>query len=401
MSALERYREHKEKQEKASLMPETNTEEKTEEKPVEESAPATPQPEVTADTPPPAVQPSTLQNGSGDEATQPSVTSGQDNTPAWVKAGSYEEVVKTNPNWSRAQYLYELSKYRREQGLPELSYPEMSVILKDKNPYETEAERKKRENKLKRAAIINGVGSVLGNLVNYVRAKNGHVAMNLSDGTEGYNRLERIRQGQELLGRSYAKDYLGAIAQDRAERAKEAAAAAAAEQRERDYRYKTAKLEMEMENAKSERARQAAADGLAKLKFEYQQAKDAKAQEETRRHNLATESIARERAKNAGKNRKNGSDKYLELETSEGKKRYSPSEHGSNWVHKAYQEMLKQPGGKSYAVKKAGGMFGSNTPTEQEMYEAITRYNESRWMEQHRSTRYGGGSGSEDKPPLE
>jgi len=50
-------------------------------------------------------------------------------------------------------------------------------------------------------------------------------------------------------------------------------------------------------------------------------------------------------------------------------------------------------------VNKAGGMFGSSTPSEQEMYEAITKYNESQWKNRYKSNRYG-GSGSE-KPPLE
>lgn len=337
-----------------------------------------------------------------------------DNRPAWVKAGSYEELVKTNPNVSRAQYAHALSKYRREQGEPDLSYQEWANILKNQNPYETEAERQKRESRLKRAAILNGVGSVLGNLVNYVRARNGNVAMNLSDGTEGYNRIERIRQGQEQLGRSYAKDYLGAIAQDRAERAKEAAAAAAAQQRERDYLMKEAELKIKIENARSERERKAAADELAQMKFKHQQANDAARLKETQRHNRAQESVAWHRAKNGS-----GSNKYLELETSEGKKRYTPNEHGTNWVHKAYQDMLKEvekearsrygdktetridADGKEREVKLAdeyirnfkiekngGGLFGSSTPSEQEMYEAITKFNDSQWAKRNKTDRY-------------
>lgn len=317
-----------------------------------------------------------------------------DNTPAWVKAGSYEELVKTNPNVSRAQYAYELGKYRREQGLPDLSYQEWANIIKNRNPYETEAERQKREKRLRRAEILNGVGSVLGNLVNYVRARNGNVAMNLSDGTEGYNRIERIRQGQEQLGRSYAKDYMGAIAQDRAERAKEAAAAAAAAQRERDYRLKEAELKVKIENARSERERKAAADELARMKFKHQQETDAAKLKETQRNHQAQEAVSWYRAKNGG-----GSNKYLELETAQGKKRYTPGEHGTNWVHKAYQDMLKEPDGKKFAVNKAGGMFGSSTPSEQEMYEAITKYNESQWKNRYKSDRYKGGK--TEKPPLE
>lgn len=223
-----------------------------------------------------------------------------DNTPDWVKAGSYEELVKTNPNVSRAQYAHGVSKYRREQGQPDLSYQEWANIIRNRNPFETEAERQKREKRLRRAEILNGVGSVLGNLVNYVRARNGNVAMNLSDGTEGYNRIERIRQGQEQLGRIYAKDYMGAIAQDRAERAKEAAAAASAAQRERDYRLKEAELKVKIENARSERERKAAADELARMKFKHQQETDAAKLKETQRNHQAQEAVSWHRAKNGG-----------------------------------------------------------------------------------------------------
>lgn len=329
-------------------------------------------------------------------ATQPNLTIEQDKTPAWAKVGSYEDLVKINPNWSRGQYAYELSKYRREQGLPDLSYQEWANIIKDQNPYETEAERQKREKRHRNAVIFNGISSVLGNLANYVRTKEGHVAMKLNDGTEGYNRLERMRLGREQLARSNAKDYLGAIAQDRAERAKQAAAEAAAQQRERDYRMKEAELKIKLEGAKNERERKAAADALARLKFEHQQKMDAAKLKETQRHNKAQEAVSWHRAKNGGGG---GTNKYLDLETGSGKKRYTPGEHGTNWVHKAYQDMLKEPDGKKFAVNKAGGMFGSSTPSEQEMYEAITKYNESQWKNRYKSNRYGGSGG--EKPPLE
>lgn len=318
-----------------------------------------------------------------------------DNTPGWVKDGSYEKVAEKIPGLSRAQYGHMVSKYRREQGEPDLSYQEWADILKGQNPYETEEERQKRESRLKRAAIINGVGSVLGNLVNYVRARNGNVAMDLGDGTEGYNRIDRIRQGQEQLGRIYAKDYLGVIAQDRAERAKEAAAAAAAQQRERDYLMKEAELKIKIENARSERERKAAADELARMKFKHQQESDAARLKETQRHNRSMEGASWYRAKNGNK-----IGEYLELETREGVKRYTPNEHGTNWVHKAYQDMLRQPGGHDFIVRKFYGS-NSNTPSDQEMYEAITRFNESQWKNRYKSNRYKGGSGSEEKPPLE
>lgn len=316
MSMLERNRRRKEKkQQEPSVMPESNKPQAT----VEQSLPATgdvntPDPvpvqtqvqspalspaesRVINDTPNPLTPPSAT---IASTATAPDLTIAKDNTPEWVKAGSYEDLVKINPNVSRGQYAYELAKYRREQGQPDMTYQEWANIIKNQDPFETEAERKKRENRMKRAYILNGVGSVLGNLVNYVRTRNGHVAMNLDDGSQGYNRLDRLRLGREQLARSNAKDYLGIIAQDRAERAKAEAAEAARQQRERDYQYKEARLKIDIENAKNERERKAAADELAKLKFKYQQEKDAATQKETRRHNLATESISRERLNDGG-----------------------------------------------------------------------------------------------------
>lgn len=338
-----------------------------------------------------------IQTGELTAAAQtPDLSIKQDNTPAWVNAGSYEELVKTNPNVSRGQYAYELSKYRRSQGQPDLTYAEWSNIIKGQDPYETEADRQKRERRMKTAKILTGVGSVLGNLVNYVRAKNGHVAMNLDDGTQGYNRLERIRMGHEQLARSNAKDYLAAIAQDRAERAKQEAAAAAAKQAERNYQMKVNELEWKMNNAKTEAERKKAADDLAAQKFAWQKQKDEATLKETQRHNKASEATARARVERSG----SGNKKYLELKTGTGTKRYTPDEYGSNWIHKAYQDMLKEPGGKDFAVTKYGGfMGGSSVPSEQEMYEAITKYNESQWKNQYKSSRYRGKS--EEKPPLE
>lgn len=338
-----------------------------------------------------------IQTGEQPAASQaPDLSIKQDNTPAWVNAGSYEELVKTNPNVSRGQYAYELSKYRRSQGQPDLTYAEWSNIIKGQDPYETEADRQKRERRMKTAKILTGVGSVLGNLVNYVRAKNGHVAMNLDDGTQGYNRLERIRMGHEQLARSNAKDYLAAIAQDRAERAKQEAAAAAAKQAERNYQMKVNELEWKMNNAKTEAERKKAADDLAAQKFAWQKQKDEATLKETQRHNKASETTARARVERSG----SGNKKYLELKTGTGTKRYTPDEYGSNWIHKAYQDMLKEPGGKDFAVTKYGGfMGGSSVPSEQEMYEAITKYNESQWKNQYKSSRYRGKS--EEKPPLE
>lgn len=392
MGIFGRFRNYKDKKKaEQETLPQPVTEAPAEELSITDMT--APSPQDKADKSPQAP----IQTGELTAAAQtPDLSIKQDNTPAWVNAGSYEELVKTNPNVSRGQYAYELSKYRRSQGQPDLTYAEWSNIIKGQDPYETEADRQKRERRMKTAKILTGVGSVLGNLVNYVRAKNGHVAMNLDDGTQGYNRLERIRMGHEQLGRSNAKDYLAAIAQDRAERAKQEAAAAAAKQAERNYQMKVNELEWKMNNAKTEAERKKAADDLAAQKFAWQKQKDEATLKETQRHNKASEATARARVERGG----SGNKKYLELKTGTGTKRYTPDEYGSNWIHKAYQDMLKEPGGKDFAVTKYGGfMGGSSVPSDQEMYEAITKYNDSLWKDQYKSSRYGGNK--EEKPPLE
>lgn len=316
--------------------------------------------------------------------------------PSWVTAGSYEEAVKSTPKLSRADYIHGVSKYRREQGLPDLSLGEVTGMLKGHDPYETEEQRLKREKNLKLASQINAIGTFLNALVNYNRVKGGHVSYTPDKGTETYNRLERIRMGHEQLARSNAKDYLAVIAQDRAERAKQEAAAAAAKQAERNYQMKVNELEWKMNNAKTEAERKKAADDLAAQKFAWQKQKDEATLKETQRHNKASEATSRARVERSG----SGNKKYLELKTGTGTKRYTPDEYGSNWIHKAYQDMLKEPGGKDFAVTKYGGfMGGSSVPSEQEMYEAITKYNESQWKNQYKSSRYRGKS--EEKPPLE
>lgn len=309
-------------------------------------------------------------------------------TPSWINAGSYEAAAKQDPNISRGQYAYELGKYRREQGQPDLSYTEWANIIKGQDPYETAAEKEKREKNMRIAKNINAIGSFINALVNYNRVKGGHVSYRPDNGTEGYNRLERIRTGQQALAQSRAKDYLGMMTQDRAERARTEAAAAAAAKAQRDYDFRVSELEWKKENAKTEAERKAAADALAKEKFE-----------ESKRHNKAMETVAYKRA---GSGSGSGTKKYLELHTANGTKRFTPDENGSNWIHQAYQEMLKQPDGKSYEVKKFGSIYGgSSAPSEQEMYEAITKYNDAQWKNQYRSNRYGGGSKKEEIPPLE
>ena len=367
MSVFDVFKKHKEKKEAAN-------------KPVE-AAPSYPDYtegslSITDTTNPSA---DSVQNrGETVQVSQPAVVASADNatksaTPSWINAGSYEAAAKQDPNISRGQYAYEVSKYRREQGQPDLSYAEWSSIIKDKDPYETEAERQKREKNMRLAKNINAIGSFINSLVNYNRVNRGHVGYTPDKGTDMYNRLERIRQGQEKLAQSRAKDYLGAITLDRAERAKAEAAAAAAQKSERDYQLKVKELEWKMKNAQTEAERKKAADDLAAAKFAYQKEYDAAKQEEVVRHNKATEATAKIRAEKTGSGKK----EYLELHTGSGKKRYTPDEYGSNWIHRAYQDMLKEPDGKKFAVVKTGGYFGGSTvPSQQEMYEAITKYND-------------------------
>lgn len=217
----------------------------------------------------------------------------------WRKL-SWDDAAKANPNLSLSKYISGTAAYRRENGMEDYTDAELTALLKGRNPYETEAERQKREKRLRRAEILNGVGSVLGNLVNYVRARNGNVAMNLSDGTEGYNRIERIRQGQQQLARTNAQDYLGAITRERAERAKEEQQKILREQQKKAMEMDMMRLQIAIDNAKSDAERRKFEQELATKKFEYQQQLDKEKLAEQRRHNQEQESIARYRAENGG-----------------------------------------------------------------------------------------------------
>lgn len=310
------------------------------------------------------------------------------NTPEWAKM-SYEELVKKNPNISRGEYAYEVAKWRRENGQPDMSYTEWSNILKGHDPYETEAERQQREKNFRLAGNINAIGSFINALVNYNRVKRGHVGYTPDDGSKGYNRLQRLRESQRQTARINANAYLDAMGKDRAERAKAEARAIAAQNAEREYEIKKANIQMRIDNAKSQEAARAASAEMKKLEFEHKKKMDELRLKETQRHNRQVEANGR-----GGKS----SGKYIELATSKGSKRYDPEKDGSNWIHKAYQDMLKEPGGKDYEVFKMAGFGSSSAPTDAEMYDAITRYNADQWKNQYRSNRYKGGN---EPPPLE
>lgn len=189
--------------------------------------------------------------------------------PAWVHAGSFEEAAKIDPKITRSDYIYKRGKYRREQGLPDMDLAELNKILGGKDPYETEEQRLKREKNMRVAKNINALGTFLNALVNYNRVKRGHVGYTPDKGTETYNRLERIRTGQEQLAQSRAKDYLDVLQKDRIQRRQEELVKAQEERARREHEYKIKDLEWKMENAKTEAARKQAADELAREKFEW------------------------------------------------------------------------------------------------------------------------------------
>lgn len=322
------------------------------------------------------------------EAVEQTPTLPTDNRPEWMKVG-YENLVKMAPDWSPARYAHETAKWRRDNGQPDMSYEELATLFKGRDPYETEKERRSRVRRERGAIIAQGLGSVLGNLINYARAKNGHVAMRLEDGSQGYNRLQRLREAQQQTARINANAYLDAMGRDRAERAKAEQRAAAAAAAQRDYEMKEAELRIKIDNAATQEARRAAEAELKKLQFEHKKKYDELDLQEKKRHNKQMEANAR-----------NGrqSEKYIELATSKGSRRYTPDKDGSNWIHKAYQDMLKEPGGDKYKVSKMSGLLNSSAPTDAEMYEAITRWNSDSWKDQYKSDRYKGGS---EPPPLE
>lgn len=215
--------------------------------------------------------------------------------PSWVTAGSYEEAVKSTPKLSRADYIHGVSKYRRDHGLPDMDRKEVNDVLQWRDPYETEEQRLKREKRMRTAQILTGVGDVLGNLVNYVRARNGNPAMDLSGIREGYNRIDRIRQGQQQLANVRAKEYLDALERDRTQRVQEDLRKAQQEQAERAHQLEVQRLKIKMDSAKSDAERKAFADALKKAEFEWKVQKENAQLKETERANRAREATANAR----------------------------------------------------------------------------------------------------------
>lgn len=215
-----------------------------------------------------------------------------DRTPEWAKM-SYEDLVKIQPNVSRGQYAYALSNHRRQTGQPDLSYAEWQNIIKGNNPWETEKEKKTRERREKAAFLIDGIGGLLGNLVNYVRAKNGHVAMQGFDVGKAYDRYRQLQQGQQKLAQNNYQSYMDAIVRERAERAKNEAAAASRAQAEQkaqqDYEYRMGQLQIQMMNAKTAADKARLEAEARRVKAEHDRKYDALRHSETVRHNKEME----------------------------------------------------------------------------------------------------------------
>lgn len=143
----------------------------------------------------------------------------------------YDAALKYNPDMSRGQYISDVSKYRQEKNLDPMSYNEMFLALGGKNPNLTPKEEKQRENRMKAATYVDALGGVFANLVNYIRARNGNPAMNLSGLSKNEQRINAVRDYYTALDNSQYKQYLAMIDKQRALQAEQDAA-------ERDFQNK-------------------------------------------------------------------------------------------------------------------------------------------------------------------
>lgn len=312
----------------------------------------------------------------------------------WKRAKDYETAALYNPKATRAQYLSANAKYRAENGLPAMSYEEIVHSLQGGDPFKSKEQELKEQKRMRTAERINAIGDVLVNLVNYGRTKAGNPVMNLSSIREqGYNRLNNLRKYQTMLSRQNYGDYLNTIARDRA-------AEAANDAENRKFQQQIYLQTLKDNNP------------LNKARIGTQQAQQQYYTERTKGAQIENEYKPKEReaglrltgartkqaeassAASYARAKKSGEEnKYLEVTLNSGKKKkYSPKD-GANWVQKAYQEMLAESGkNKSeYEVRK---LFGES-PTNQEMYDAVTRYESDLWKNQFKRSK---GTG---RAPLE
>lgn len=152
----------------------------------------------------------------------------------------------------------------------------------------------------------------------------------------------------------------------------------AAKEREAERAYNWNRYKFDAEQAaKGKEAERRAAENAARAK-------------ETERHNRAMESIGWTRAKNGGSSKK---EQFIDLTGNDGKsKRYTPGTHGDNWITTAYNDMLAMTGGEKspYRVQKSSGIYGNGSlaPSNQEMYDAISRYNADQWKDSYHTDEY-------------
>ena len=288
-----------------------------------------------------------------------------------------------------AEYLYSQSQFRSDLGMDGMSYSEIASALRGRDPYETEAERKEREERLLRAErtnrIVAGVGSLLGNLLNVYRVSRGNPSMVIGTpqqfSAENQNRIDAIRAYNDKLSRDNYNQYLSALTADR----KAAAAAAAAE---REFKEKVYLKEMDNNTP------------LARLKYlneqqkgrnlekqgEYIEAQTGKMKAETdllpkkyaldERMAKARINYYNKRASNVGKSGSGGSGtkKYIEVNG----RVYSPDKDGQDWIAQAYNDVVKSTTHKDINGKVTKSPYEvdllQGALTNERMYDAIARY---------------------------
>lgn len=278
-----------------------------------------------------------------------------------------KDAYSYNPQLTPAEYLSGVASYRKQNGKEGLSYAEIAEALKGRDPLQSEEDRIKAERRLRAAENINAVGSVLANLVNVVRTRRGNPSMNLSGaGREGQARINRIRQYRDNLARQNYQDYIGAIARDRAEQAR-----IDVEQAKQKQFYD----KLDHDTAQKELERQFKID--LSLLSQGQKEKLEAIKDKHRRGQISLSKALELKNRITSESKK---EQFIDVPSRDGKtsKRYSQKENGNNWITTAYKDVLEMTGGDNspYKVKKEPRFYGSgsSTPTNQEMYESISKY---------------------------
>lgn len=303
---------------------------------------------------------------------------------------SPQEAYSKYQDLTPSAYLYGQSQYRSDLGMDGMSYGEIASALRGRDPYESEEERKEREDKLLRAErsnrIVAGLGSFLGNLLNVYRVSRGNPSMQIGTpqqfGAENQSRIDAIRAYNNKISRDNYNTYLTALTADR-----NAAAAAAAADRE----FKQKVYLKEMENNTP----------LARLKYlnEAQKGKNLEKQgayieAQTNKMNKEAEWLPRKydldarmanarinyynkRAANVGSSGsgRSGAKKFIEVNG----RTYTPEKNGQDWIAQAYNEVIRATTHKNRdgtvveSPYKVEDEFGKTISNER-MYDAIARY---------------------------